>query len=126
VVPVSSKNAEWQKSRINLSRDIGKKRLMQVQRLARAGRLHPDSGVDAMAVRWAQAVLSAPPAYPEKQQGGKLVLKAFLADFVTLGFRGLSNYQVALMDRTDRKHAASILLAHGIEIKDQTNLPISS
>lgn len=125
-MPVSSENAKWLKSRINLSRDIGKRRLMQAQQLARAGKSHPDPRVDALAVRWAQAVLSVPPAYPEKQQGGKLAFKAFLVGFATLGFGGLDNYQIALMDRTDRKHAASILLAHGIEVKDQSNLPIKS
>jgi hypothetical protein len=101
---------------MGLAKEIGRRRLFHAQRLARHGRRHPDPEVDALAVRWAQSVLSSPSMYPELQAMKTLIFKVMITDGVT--GKSYGKYQIALMDRTDRRHARNILQAHGITSPD--------
>lgn len=105
-------NVAWHKARVRQSKQVGFRRILRAYRLARRGRRHPDPEVDALVVRWAQDVLSSPPMYQELQASSLLVLKVVIRDGITGNSCG--KYQIALMDRTDRRHARKILHAHGM------------
>ena len=106
----ANENARWVRTRLELYRQIGRRRLFQAWRLAKKGKRHPDPTVDALALQWAQAVLATPPPHPELVAEPKLALKSALRDLVTFG--GHNDYEIALMDRTDRRHAHSIRDVH--------------
>lgn len=108
----ASENSQWLRSRLELYRSVSRRRLFRAWRLAKKGERHPDPAVDALALQWAQAVLVSQPPYPELLMDPRLGLKSFLRDLVTFG--GGNDYKVALMDRTDRKHAQRILHVHGL------------
>lgn len=105
-------NVAWHKARVRMSKEVGARRILRAYRLARRGRRHPDPEVDALVVRWAQDVLSSPPMYPELQASSMLGLKVMMTDGITGNSYG--KYQIALMDRTSRRHARKILQAHGM------------
>lgn len=104
--------AEWIRQRKSLSWEITRWQLLRAQLLARRGRRHPDPEIDSAVLRWAENVLFSVPMYPDLQAKATLGLLVMFTDGLT--GRTYGKYSLALMDRTDRRHARHILRVHGM------------
>jgi hypothetical protein len=108
----TQENARWLHARLELYQQAGRRNLFQAWRLAKKGLPHPDPHVDALVLRWAEDVLAGPPPPSGRPPSLGLALSSFLHEVVTLGFGGSSDFQLALYDRTDRRHAQRIIEVH--------------
>ncbi len=80
-----------------------------MERLARRGEAHPDPEIAAMALQWAQLVLSAEPVYARMERSRWLRVGAFAVEVVSAGF--VKDFSRSVHERRTRRLARQIIHA---------------